>query len=314
MGEYAIEVENLTKVFHPRRVAPVRAVDGMSFGVAKGAIFGLLGPNGAGKTTLLKVLTTLLLPTSGSARVLDCDVVRQPLEVRRRIASVLQETAVELFLSVRDNLLTYGRFQGADPATLPRRIAEILERFDIADLIDSKAIDLSGGQRRRLQVAKAFLARTPVLFLDEFSSGMDPILKRAVMSYLRDDARSGRTILLTTQILSEAEELCDDILIMHRGRQVARGDLHALRLLSGGVYDVAITFDRVPEGLVEEIAQLRPLRSKLAGQTVEVSLKMDETQVLARVAEWARRGRVLHVEVSGATLEDVFIHLTGKKE
>ncbi|HYB62289.1 MAG TPA: ABC transporter ATP-binding protein [Methylomirabilota bacterium] len=314
MGEYAIEVENLVKVFHPRRLPPVRAVDGMSFGVAKGAIFGLLGPNGAGKTTLLKVLTTLLRPTSGAARVLGCDVVRQPLEVRRRIASVLQETAVELFLSVRDNLLTYGRFQGLDLATLPERIMEILERFDIADLADSKAIDLSGGQRRRLQVAKAFLARTPVLFLDEFSTGMDPSMKRAVMSYLRDAARAGRTIVLTTQILSEAEELCDDILIMNHGREVAHGDLHTLKLLSGGVYDVAMTFDRVPDGLLDEIAQIAPLRSKLAGNTIEVSLKMDEAEVLARVAEWARRGQALHVEVSGATLEDIFIHLTGRKE
>src|SRR2546425_891488 len=198
----------------------------MSFGVARGTIFGLLGPNGAGKTTILKALTTHNRPTAGRARVLGTDVVVQPLEVRRRISVVLQETAIEQFLSVRDNLLTFARFHGLDSALARRRAEEVLERFHLAPEADRKAIDLSGGYRRRVQVAKVFMVTTPVLFLDEFSTGMDPILKRAVMGYLREEARQGRTIVLTTQILSEAEELCDDILIMNKGRQVARGDLH----------------------------------------------------------------------------------------
>src|SRR2546425_5810043 len=224
MSEAALEVENLVKVYHSRRQPPVRAVDGMSFSVARGTIFGLLGPNGAGKTTILKALTTLNRPTAGRARVLGFDVVAQPLEVRRRISVVLQETAIEQFLSVRDNLLTFARFHGLDSALARRRTEEVLERFHLAPEADRKAIDLSGGYRRRVQVAKVFMVTTPVLFLDEFSTGMDPILKRAVMGYLREEARQGRTIVLTTQILSEAEELCDDILIV----KVAAGHLPAL--------------------------------------------------------------------------------------
>ena len=313
MSEAALEVENLVKVYHSRRQPPVRAVDGMSFSVARGTIFGLLGPNGAGKTTILKALTTLNRPTAGRARVLGFDVVVQPLEVRRRISVVLQETAIEQFLSVRDNLLTFARFHGLDSALARRRAEEVLERFHLAPEADRKAIDLSGGYRRRVQVAKVFMVATPVLFLDEFSTGMDPILKRAVMGYLREEARQGRTIVLTTQILSEAEELCDDILIMNKGRQVARGDLHALKLLSEGVYEVAITFERLPETIEAEIARLAPLRMKINQNTVELTLKAEEARVLELVSELARNRRVLRVEVSGASLEDIFVELTQEK-
>ena len=310
MDDIALEVENLVKIYHPRRQAPVRAVDGMSFGVARGTIFGLLGPNGAGKTSILKVLSTLSRPTGGRARLLGFDVVAQPLEVRRRISMVLQETAVEMFLSVRDNLLTFARFHSVDRNLARRRAAVVLERFHLAAEADRKVQDLSGGQRRRVQVAKVFMVTTPVLFLDEFSTGMDPILKRSVMGYLREEARQGRTIVLTTQVLSEAEELCDDILIMNKGRQVARGDLHALKLLSEGVYEVVMTFDELPASIEGELAHLAPLRMKINQNTIELALKAEEARVLELVTELARNRRVLRVEVSGASLEDIFVELT----
>jgi ABC-2 type transport system ATP-binding protein len=310
MDEIALEVENLVKVYHPRRQAPVRAVDGMSFGVARGTIFGLLGPNGAGKTSILKVLSTLSRPTGGRARLLGFDVVAQPLEVRRRISMVLQETAVEMFLSVRDNLLSFARFHAINRNLARQRAAVVLERFHLAADADRKVQDLSGGQRRRVQVAKVFMVTTPVLFLDEFSTGMDPILKRSVMGYLREEARQGRTIVLTTQVLSEAEELCDDILIMNKGRQVARGDLHALKLLSEGVYEVVMTFDELPASIEAELERLAPLRMKINQNTIELALKAEEARVLELVTELARNRRVLRVEVSGASLEDIFVELT----
>jgi ABC-2 type transport system ATP-binding protein len=139
---------------------------------------------------------------------------------------------------------------------------------------------------------------------------MDPLLKRSVMQMLTAEAARGRTIVLTTQILSEAEALCDDILIVNRGRQVARGDVNTLKLLSQGVYDVSVTFDSVPPGLEEELAALHPARLVVSGNTVELALKEPESRVLALVSEMAMRGRVLRVEVGGATLEDVFVELT----
>ena len=230
----AIDVVNLEKVYARRRCDPVRAVDGLSFSVATGSIFGLLGPNGAGKSTTLRILTTLLRPTSGTARVAGYDVVREALQVRRNIAVVIQENAAELFLNVRENLLTFARFHGLRGSEMPRRADRVLAQFGLEREAARKAMDLSGGYRRRVQVAKMFMVDTPVLFLDEFSTGMDPILRRAVMALLREAAGQGRTIVLTTHILHEAEELCDDILIVDRGRQVARGDVSSLKAQSGG--------------------------------------------------------------------------------
>jgi ABC-type multidrug transport system ATPase subunit len=302
---YALEVHNLVKTF-----GPVRAVDGLSFAVEPGTIFGLLGPNGAGKSTTLKILTTLSRPTTGTATVLGFDAVGRPLEVRRRIVSIIQETAVDLLLSVRDNLLTFARFHQLETRTARRRAADVMERFRLTAEAERKVQDLSGGFRRRVQVAKAFMVETPVLFLDEFSTGMDPLLKREVMAMLRDEARRGRTIVLTTQILSEAEELCEDILIIDHGRQVARGDLSTLKLLSQGVYEVSMTFDHLPEGIESELRDVPTLRTRIENNTLEAAFKATEGQVLETVTALARNRRVLRLEVNGASLEDVFLELT----
>jgi ABC-2 type transport system ATP-binding protein len=314
MSPFAIEIENLVKVYNPGSGPPVRAVDGLSFAVEPGAVFGLLGPNGAGKTTTLKVLNTLLRPSSGRAAVMGFDVVAQPLEVRRRISVVLQESAAEMFLSVRDNLLTYARFYGMPAAETRQRIAKVMERFQLATEADRKVQDLSGGYRRRVQVAKVFLVDTPVVFLDEFSTGMDPLLKRAVMEWLREETRRGRTIILTTHILSEAEDLCDDILIMNQGRQVARGDLNALKLLSESVYEIVITFAELPEGIEAAVEALSPLRFYRSQNTLEIALRSKDGSVLDVVGALAKKGRVLRVEVGGASLEDVFIQLLQKEQ
>jgi ABC-type multidrug transport system ATPase subunit len=318
MTAHALEVENLVKVYRGGRSLfgttseSVRAVNDLSFQVPRGEIFGLLGPNGAGKTTLLKILSTLLAPTSGSARLEGFDVVAQPLEVRRRICMVLQETAVELFLSVRDNFLTFAKFHGLDRREASKRAAEAIELFDLGAEAERKVQDLSGGYKRRVQVAKVFIASTPVLFLDEFSTGMDPILKRAVMDSLRREAARGRTIVLTTQILSEAEELCDDILILDKGRQIARGDLNTLKLLTKSVSEIVITFAELPQGIEDAIAKLQPWQSNITGSTVELVLKTEEAQALDAVSTLAKMGRALRVEISGASLEDIFVELTKK--
>ncbi len=305
----SIVVDNLVKIFRRGR-HETRAVDGLSFTVARGSIFGLLGPNGAGKTTTLKILTTILRPTSGQATIAGYDVVSAPLEVRRRIAVVIQEHAADLLLTVRDNLVTFARFHGMWGAGVPATVDRVLEQFGLTADAGTKVQDLSGGFKRRVQVAKVFMVDTPVVFLDEFSTGMDPILKRSVMQALRGEAERGRTIVLTTQILTEAEELCDDILIMNHGRQVARGDLNALKLLSQGVYDITLTFDELPPGIEAEIARLNPVRFAVNRATIEVTLKETERHVLALVSDLAARGRVLRVEVGGATLEDIFVELT----
>ena len=314
MSTSAISVTNLVKTYTRRGQQPVRAVDGLSFDVASGSIFGLLGPNGAGKSTTLKVLTTRSRPTGGTATVLGYDVVTGSLDVRRRISAVIQENAAELFLTVRDNLLTFARFHGRSGPDARRRAAEVMEQFGLTEEAGRKVMDLSGGFRRRVQVAKMLMVETPVMFLDEFSTGMDPLLKRSVMDLLRRERAAGRTIVLTTQILSEAEALCDDILIMNKGRQVARGDLHTLKLLSQGVYEVTLTYDRLPDEIVAELEARSPLRLHTTGNTIELALRESEEQVLGLVGDLLKRGRVLRVEVGGASLEDIFVDLMERKD
>ena len=313
MPEPAIRVRDLVKRYSRRGQPSVRAIDGLTFDVARGSIFGLLGPNGAGKTTLLRILSTLARPTAGEARVLGHDVTAAPLDVRRRISVVVQETAVELFLTVRDNLGTFARFHGVPTGEIRARAQRVLDDLELAPEAHRKVMDLSGGFRRRVQIAKVFMVETPVVFLDEFSTGMDPILKRRVMDKLRREAAGGRTIVLTTQILSEVEELCDDILILNRGRQAARGDLQTLKLLSHGVYEITITFERLPPGIEEELAARHPIRLAITQNTIDVTLKDDDGGILDVVGALAARGRVLRLEVGGASLEDIFVELTKER-
>lgn len=315
MNAFSIQVQDLVKVYQPsnwlRRKAadPVRAVDGLCFAVRPGQIFGLLGPNGAGKTTTIKMLTTLLRPTSGAASIAGFDVVHQPLQVRRRIVTVLQETAVELFLTVRENLLTFARFHGVPAAKAAQLAGETMERMRLTEEASRKVWDLSGGFKRRVQVAKIFMAQTPVAFLDEFSTGMDALLKRELVAALREQAAGGRTIVLTTQILSEAEQLCDDILIMNHGRQVARGDLQTLKQLSRGVYDITMSFQQLPAGMEAQIQALKPLRWRITRENVELTIRSAEADVMTALTRLGASGEVVHVEVNGASLEDIFVEL-----
>ena len=313
MSNAAICVENLVKVYRRGRTE-TRAVDDLSFSVPRGTIFGLLGPNGAGKTTTLRVLTTLTRPTSGRAAVLGHDVVQAPLEVRRRIGVVIQEQAADLLLSVRDNLLTFARFHGQGGAALRGKADELMGRFDLGGVADRKVQDLSGGSRRRVQVAKMFMVDVPVLFLDEFSTGMDPILKRSVMDLLRAHALHGRTIVLTTHILTEAEELCDEILIMNGGRQIARGSVPALKLLGNRLYDVTVSFERLPDDLRATAAEYRTVDFAVDHNIVRLKLKEDEARLLEFLATLSKRGHVQRVEISSGSLEEVFLELTGKAE
>jgi len=309
----AIVVQNLAKMFSARG-RTIRAVDDLSFSVRRGSIFGLLGPNGAGKTTTLRIMTTLTRPSAGSVAVLGYDVVRAPLEVRRRIGVVIQEQAADLLLNVRDNLLTFARFHGSAGPAVRARAEQVMAQFGIDAVADRKVQDLSGGVRRRVQVAKMFMIDVPIVFLDEFTSGMDAILKRSVMDMLRAQAAGGRTIVLTTQILTEAEELCDDILIISQGKQVAHGSLQALKQLVGRLQEVRVVFDKVPDALPSILAGYGAERVTVLDNTVQLQLRDEEPRVLELVAALARHGRIQHLEIGGASLEDVFVQLTQQTE
>lgn len=309
----AITVENVRKVYSGAAAQPVHAVDGVSFEVSRGQIFGLLGPNGAGKTTLVKILTTITAPTSGRASVCGFDVVRQALDVRKQIAVVLQQTAVETLLTVEDNLRIYAYLHGVSRGDVRKRMDAVLDEFDLREKARETVQALSLGTKRRVQVAKVFMVDSPVMFLDESTTGMDPLMRRRVLDRIRREARNGRTVLLTTQVLSEAEELCDRIMIIHHGKTLAAGSLQELRRLSTQMFRVSLTFAQghgVPDGL----QSLHPVDLLVEGERAELLFKGEEALLLGRLAELSRVVPIRHFEVRGAGLEDIFVELVGEKE
>lgn len=305
----AIEVADLRKVYSPDSGTPIHALDGVSFQVPEGRIYGLLGPNGAGKSTLVKILSTITTPTSGRAAVLGSDVVGQPLATRKRMAVVLQHTAADNFLTVRDNLLTYGLLHGMKSRAARQRLQEVAEEFELAERLRDTVQELSLGTKRRIQVAKIFMLDAPVIVLDEATTGMDPLMKRRMMDRLRAEARNGRTILLTTQVLSEAEELCETIMILNRGRTMASGTLQELRKHSAHTFRVNLTFTQTNEELLGRLRALEPMNLQVDGTAVEMVFHGDEASLLARLAELSRTTPILQFEVRAPTLEEIFVTL-----
>jgi ABC-2 type transport system ATP-binding protein len=304
----AISVEGLRKVYRSKPGETV-ALDGVSFEVDQSAIVGLLGPNGAGKTTAVKILTTIATPTAGMATVLGCDVVRTPLEVRRRIAVVLQQTAVDGLLTVRDNLLIYARLHHVSAAEAQKRLRAVVEEFELGEALGQTVYDLSLGTKRRVQAAKIFMVDSPVIFLDEATTGMDPFMKRRVMDRIAAEARNGRTVLLTTQVLSEAEQLCDRILILDRGRIRASGTLDELRQLSQQMFRVSLTFAAVDDGIVNRLRALDPVEFTQTGRTIEMLFRGAEASLLGEIADMARTVAITQFEIHGASLEEIFMTL-----
>ncbi len=309
----AITVEDVHKVYRGGASEPVPAVDGVSFEVSQGQIYGLLGPNGAGKSTLVKILTTITAPTSGRACVYGFDVARQALEVRKRIAVVLQQTAVETLLTVEDNLRIYAYLHGIGTGEVRKRMDAVLDEFELRDQAHETVQDLSLGTKRRVQVAKVFMVDSPVIFLDEGTTGMDPLMRRRVLDRIRLEARKGRTVLLTTQVLSEAEELCDRIMIIHHGKTLAAGSLQELRRLSTRMFRVSLTFAEEHD-FQSQFQSLQPVELRVEGERVELLFKGEEALLLDRLAEMSRVVPIRYFEVRGAGLEDIFVELVGEKE
>ncbi len=305
---YAIETQNLSRSFQGKNKQKIFAVRDLNLRVLSGQIFGMLGPNGAGKTTLVRMLTTILRPDSGTARILGHDIVQQPVAVRQNISVVLQETAVEPLLSVRDNLLIYGLLHRLHRRELLKRIEALLEQFDLKDKQKEVAQDLSMGTRRRLQVAKILLVDAPVVFLDEATTGMDPLVKRSTLEIFKKVAREGKTIFLTTQLLQEAEDLCDEIAILNQGQTIARGDLQTLRKLTQKRFHISLNVENM-EGVENKLNILQPQSLTIKGDSIELIVTGEEAEILAALAQLAQETKIDQFEMRGVDLEDIFIEL-----
>jgi len=274
-----IEVVDITKSY-----GPVKALDRLSFGIRQGEVFGLLGPNGAGKTTTIKVLTTLARPDSGRCIIAGRDVLSDRTGIRRLIGVVPQENNLDRELTAYENMLIYGMLHGV--SDLGKRIGEALEAVDLLDRKDFVVSHFSGGMQRRLILARALLPEPSVLFLDEPSVGLDPQIRRHIWDIIRKIRKGGRTVVITTHYIEEAEALCDRVGIIMKGQLIALDTPANLKASVGGY--VVEYLDKDGK-LFQEISKTR-----------------QEAHELARDAPAA-------VTVRESNLEDVFVKLTGQR-
>jgi len=304
----AVEVEDLRKTYP----GGVEAVKGIDFAVQAGEVFGLLGPNGAGKSTTIGMLTTTVTPTGGHARLAGFDVARQPLRARGVSSVVFQDAVVDGSLSGRENLDLHGRLWGVPVARARRRIAELVDAIGLSELIDRPVSSFSGGQRRRLEIARALVSTPRVLFLDEPTVGLDPRIRHELLDVIAGlRAREEMTILLTTHYLDEAERLCDRVAIIHLGEIVA---LDTPRALLAGLGDEILEF-RVSGDPSAVIAELREAGiatddAFAIGSRITVPLHgRGASDALAAID--SDRLRPSEITTRVPTLDDVYLNRTG---
>jgi ABC-2 type transport system ATP-binding protein len=309
MPETAIEVRGLRKSY-----GDVEALRGIDLDVPAGTVLGLLGPNGAGKTTAVRILTTLLPPSGGSARVAGYDVVRDAGPLRAEIGLAGQYAAVDENLTGRENLVMVGRLYHLGRAAAQQRADELLDRFDLSDAAQRIVKTYSGGMRRRLDLAAALVARPSVIFLDEPTTGLDPRSRLALWETIEDRVASGTTVLLTTQYLDEADRLADSIAVIDHGQVIAEGTSDELKDRVGGE-KLEVTLED-PSQRQLAIATLTPISGDEApscdGPIVRMPMQHDRGGIADAVRRLDGAGvGIADIAVRRPTLDDVFIALTG---
>jgi ABC-2 type transport system ATP-binding protein len=304
----AIAVRALRKVYR----GGVEAVKGIDFEVLHGEVFGLLGPNGAGKSTTIGMLTTTVVPTSGSARLAGYDVVKDPRRARSVSSVVFQEAVVDSGLTGRANLDLHAHLWGVPPATAGTRIDQLAEAFGIAELIGRPVESFSGGQRRRLEIARALVSQPQVLFLDEPTVGLDPRIRHELLDVIAGlRSRHDMTILLTTHYLDEAQQLCDRVAIIHQGEIVAL-DTPAMLLAGLGTEILELRVDGNGDAALASLRAHGVATADAFAIGSSLTIALDGRPAVETIAAISDAG----VDASGfmtrpPTLDDVYLRLTG---
>jgi len=307
-NDYAIEAEGLEKSY-----GDVHALAGIDLRVRKGSVLGLLGPNGAGKTTAVRILTTLLPPDSGWARVAGLDVVADAGPLRSQIGLAGQYAAVDENLTGAENLELVGRLYHLGKARSRARGKELLERFELDEAADRLARTYSGGMRRRLDLAAALVAAPPVIFLDEPTTGLDPRSRANLLETIERRVAEGTTVLLTTQTLDEADRLADSISVIDHGKVIAEGTPDQLKARVGGErLEVTLAPGADRETAIEALAPLADDRPACEGGILKAPLRHDNGGIAEAVRQLDRASvGIDDIAVRRPTLDDVFISLTG---
>src|SRR5204863_6279151 len=290
------------------------AVKGISFAVEEGEIFGLLGPNGAGKSTLIRMMTTLLIPTAGTAVINGFDVVKQSDGVRRSIGVIPQALTSDTDLSVRENLLIFAKLYGVSRERRERLIAELLEAVELTQWADKQVKNLSGGMRRRVEIARGLVHEPRIFFLDEPTTGLDPVSRVAVWDMLQKiKQQRDLTILITTHYMDEADKLCDRIAIVDHGELKALDSPMRLKMSIPGKNVLEVSFSTVPAGWQERMQTL-PFVGSVTGDDhiFRINSENGPATTLALMEAAAQAGiGVQSLSVQSTTLDDVFVHYTG---
>ncbi|MGO8685993.1 MAG: ATP-binding cassette domain-containing protein [Candidatus Dormibacteria bacterium] len=304
-NDMMIEAEELAK-----RYGETQALAGVDFAVPGGNILGLLGPNGAGKTTAVRILTTLALPDAGRARVAGVDVVGHPAEVRRHIGVAAQDATLDELLTGRQNLVLIGELSDMGRWPARQRATQLLAQFELTDAADRVMKGYSGGMRRRLDLAAALMTRPPVLFLDEPTTGLDPVSRQRVWEAVRELTADGVTVLLTTQYLDEADRLADTIVVIDRGLVVAEGTPEQLKASIGRPV-VRVTLPDADPGVVERVRQLLGEGAEVRGRSVSAPAPRGLTGLEEVVARLRAMGVAVHeVGLEHPSLDEVFSTVT----
>ena len=307
MSTNAIEVKNLEKSY-----GKVRVLQGINFTVRRGSIFALLGPNGAGKTTTIRILSTLLPLDGGTARIAGHDVVKEPGQVRANIGLTGQYAAVDGYLTGEENLLLLGRLYRLSVADSKRRAAELLKLFDLEEAAKRPAKNYSGGMRRKLDLAMSMIASPPIIFLDEPTTGLDPRSRLAMWDTVKKLAKSGVTILLTTQYMDEADNLADDIVVIDGGKVIASGTPDQLKAKIGSdrielIIGEKSSFEKAKQAVDGDALQSDPERRSLSiASTGGIKTLRDALDRLEKA-----KVDVESISLHRPTLDDVFLTLTG---
>ncbi|HSF85714.1 MAG TPA: ATP-binding cassette domain-containing protein [Acidimicrobiia bacterium] len=306
-----IEADGLTQNF-----GDVQALSGVTFDVDAGTVYGLLGPNGAGKTTTVRILTTLLTPSGGSARVAGFDVARQPEELRRAIGLAGQYAAVDEILTGEENLEMVGRLYGLSPRVARTRAQEVLELFDLTEAAGRQVRTYSGGMRRRLDLGASLVGDPEVLFLDEPTTGLDPRSRRDLWEFIERLVGEGTTLLLTTQYLEEADRLADRIGVIDHGRVIAEGTSEELKTRIGGdVIEFQVADRNELEAAVAAVAEIGTHAPSV--DTSEAMVQVPVASPVGVITEVVRKLdahniKLCDLHIRRPTLDDVFLTLTGQ--
>jgi ABC-2 type transport system ATP-binding protein len=306
-----IEVNQITKKF-----GDFTAVDGVSFSVEHGEIFALLGPNGAGKSTLIRMLTTLIPATSGSAKIHGFDVVKQSGDVRRLIGVIPQAMTSDLELSVEENLLIYAKLYGVPRERRRRLMADLLESVELTKWKDKPVRNLSGGMRRRVEIARGLVHEPRVFFLDEPTTGLDPVSRVAVWDMLRQIKQTrDLTVFLTTHYMEEADKLCDRIAIIDHGKLVALDSPMTLKASISGTNILEVSFEHTPPDWEEQLRKLPEVESVSGRENVfRIATRNGPATTMAVLDAAAQiQLPVRSLAVQSNTLDDVFVHYTGRQ-